>query len=605
MPLNDMLETKKCTISVDFRKASSIECPTCGSGVFESEELKIKLQRVQKELPLRIAFVAFLSPKHPALSNSLAIETLHGDLAGSYGDQVNIELFQAGNEKSIGGLLSNLARFRPSLIGLSVQPGSLGVLDAFFNAVPHHPYLQHLLYLIGNQLSTYFPSQLLQRYQQSKVIIVRGEGELPLRTIVRGILAGDISLNIIPNIVYRDAAGKIVFNPVKKTNLAELIHPPSTNGLGEVAASDGFALIEASRGCSSGGCVYCTRASFRFGKGWEPFPVERVLENFSNILNAGIQRAECVDDEFFGGRNPDNLRRICKLAEGIAAMQQEKGSLLSFGIMTTPNVLYRPGDPGGNTRIEEVLRELHNAGLVKIYWGVEALSFSQLVRYGRKAWMKTKADVETQYKMVIQLLKRLNIESEVGLAMLDPFISLEELRESLDLFERLKLFDHNMWPFRPLVVNEGAPLAEKLWRSRQIREVDINFMCYRYEYQDPHVSALIQFINEVDKRLPELMPLVYHARTVSRKRFPGQPQTDEVQLANTFVRTNAFAYLNLIQKCLACLSDVSPDDLGSSRVIQILENAVAETVERLEKMQEELREAFKNGRLSLSGRQIA
>lgn len=560
-----------------------------------------KLQDIQTELPLKIALIAFLSPKHLTLSNPLAIETLQGDLIGFYGKQVKVELFQVREKQSIKAVLINLASFRPGLIGLSIQPGSLESLDAFFNAISQDSYLHSVLYLLGNQLPTYFPSQFLLRYQKNNVVIVKGEGELPLRSIVKEMLTGDIFFTTIPNIVYRDSSGAIVHSSIKKTNLAELIYPPTPYFLEEVAANEGFALMETSRGCSYGGCVYCTRTSFRFGGKWEPFPVKRILTQVSNIVNSGIQRIEFVDDEFFGGRDSGHLQRAFTLAEGIATIQQEKDAQIAFGIMTTPNILYRPDDPKGNTRIEEVLQLLHNAGLVKIYWGVEALSFSQLVRYGRKVWMRTQADVENQYESVIQLLLRNRIESEIGFAMLDPFISFRELQENLDVFERLHLFHHNMWPFRPLVVNEGALLAEKLRASGQLGKVDINFMCYRCEFQDPLVSAIIRAIREVDLRLPNLMPLVYRVRTISRKRFPGQPKTEQIELAERFVNTNAFAYLNLIKKCCVCLEDIRPQDIENSDVIQHLDNIVNETVDRLSRMIEDIQETLRNEHFTFIG----
>jgi hypothetical protein len=451
---------------------------------------------------------------------------------------------------------------------------------------------------MGNQVPTYFPSQVLKRYQHRELIIVRGEGELPLRTFVNGLLNGNLTLENIPNLAYRGPTGAIILTAVKKPNLSELKHPPRTDSLSDIAAREGYALIESSRGCSYGKCVYCTRRSYRFGKGWEPLDLNRVIKNISAVLEMGVKRAEFVDDEFFGDRSKERLQRICKLAEGIAAVQKDRGRSLSFGIMTTPYVLYKPDDPGGNVRIEETLKKLCSAGLVKVYWGIESLCITQLIRYGRKAWLKSQADVKKQYSEVIRLLERLKIKSEVGLIMWDPAMSLEELQQNLEEFESMKILEHNMYPFRPLVVNEDTMLVEILRRLGHLGEVDFNFMRYQCEYQDSRVAAVVDAITEVDNRLPELMTYVYRTRMVSRKRFPGQPQTEETKLAGMFVRANASAYMRLIRQCITLLKNVPSSKVKSENLNHGLCAAVTQTVEQLSKMLEKIKEAFAKGLLS-------
>ncbi|MBU0547914.1 MAG: HEAT repeat domain-containing protein, partial [Candidatus Omnitrophica bacterium] len=309
-----------------------------------------------------ITLISIGSPAHLTLWNELSCETLKGDLKGFFGDKVEVNIKGLRLPENTASITEEVINAGPDILGISMQLGSLDLVDGFLKSFRNSEFhnIKKPLVVIGNQIPTYFPEELIERY--GEIIIVRGEGELALRGLVEYAI-GKKQLSEIPSLVFTKE-GRIVYTEWITPNLEDLHYPPSSDTIPDIVKRGGNAMVQASRGCPWGSCAFCTRKSFRNGRKWEGFRVERVLEHIKILVDLGITEIEFADDEFTGGRVPERLKRIEKLVDGIEDIRKNKGVNLTFRIFTRPDIIYKEKNEEGNLRIRNLLLRLKDVGLV-------------------------------------------------------------------------------------------------------------------------------------------------------------------------------------------------------------------------------------------------
>jgi radical SAM superfamily enzyme YgiQ (UPF0313 family) len=511
------------------------------------------LARQHSPAPVRITFVSFGSPWHYALWNNLSIDSLAGDLYGEFGPGVSISLKRAVCTETVDRIADELRRSPPDVIGLSVELGTLALVDRFAEVFAPAPGNGRPLLVVGNQVPTYFPEWFLNHPRLPEPLVCLHEGETTMRGLVEH-LQGRRPLSEVPNLVYRDGQSRaIVRTPLKTLDLGTLLHSPTAD-----TARPGITnMIQASRGCIFS-CAYCTRhetfdAGSKLdaggdhppadeGHNWRPFALARVFNNVECFAAKGITEIEFCDDEFFGGRSAVRMQRVHGFAEGMRRIAKKYGVRLTFRIFTTPLIVARARADGKNQQQNELVRaaleDLIDAGLVRVYIGLESASPAQKQRYERKETVDDTA-------AALQVLRSLGLDVDVGFIMFDPHLSVEEMLENVRYFRRHALVKHNTWPFRPLVVNEGTPIKQRLEQEGLLLgKRDPDLLAYEYRFKDPVVGRIARTVQDMAK---ETGAIFYALKTISKAHWKGH-ETDDMHFALSAVEGNAHIYLDLMER---------------------------------------------------------
>ncbi len=517
--------------------------------------------------PTQVVLVGLGSPAHYNMWNNLSLETLQGDIEGQFAGQVKVATKSSNNFDEMKGLVDLILQNPPAILGLSVQPGSLELVKEFVRQINSDSRFdsKKTLLVFGNQLPTYFPQTFLDLYPAG--IVVRGEGEFSLRGLVQ-YARQELRLEEIPNLVFIDHNNASAHTQLETADLEKLEHIPNTESYGDIIKRGGNVLVQSSRGCPWGGCAYCTRTSFRKGgpiveKGsansWRGFPVSRVLATLDAIMAQGITEAEFADDEFFGGRDVQHRQRIYEIADGIEKLSKKHNMQFSFRIFTRPNTIFRKANNDkNNEEMERLLLRLKEVGLVKIFVGVEGGNQTQFVRYRRGMHFEDSM-------FAIDLCRKLGIGLDIGFIMFDPFVTVSEMLENVKFFRENKLMKYNQWPFRPLVVNEGALIVNALEQKGLLGASNPNYMAYNFTYADPAIDTIQKTIDS----LGTMTKTIFYAMKVkSKKYFDEQKQDDESRVAQHYVEANGYVYLDLMERLgQLSLKGASADEIEAARSV--------------------------------------
>jgi radical SAM superfamily enzyme YgiQ (UPF0313 family) len=513
-------------------------------------------------VPTKVCLIGVGSPKHYEGWNNLSLETLAGDLRGEFPEQVNVSMARTNDPNNLDSVFSQVMSGEPDIIGISVQPGSLELVEALvkkFNEIEAVQKRKTMI-VFGNQIPTVVPGLFIKLCPTG--VVVRGEGEIALRGLVR-VARGELSLSEVPSTVFQDENGKIVETPIVKPNLNELPHLPAPDEYATMAQKGMNVQVVASRGCPWGGCAFCTRTDFRRGgiglnKGksasWEGFPVEKVLANLDLVMSHGIREVEFSDDEFLGGREDDRIERIRQIAEGIKQLRQKYSMGLSFRIFTRPDIIFKEGDPDKkNEAIRQLLLQLKAVGLVRVFIGAEAGNEAQLGRYRRG--MKLLEVTEA-----IKILKEIGLGVDLGFIMFDPELTIDEMLENVDFFRKNDFIKGNQWPFRPMVINHGSRMVERLSSRGLLGKENPNFMSYDFTFKDQNIANIAAIVDEISKKTA---PIVY-ALKVKSKIFDPAKQDDNIRQCQKRIEENALLYLDLMEALgRAIQREASEDEMGA------------------------------------------
>lgn len=540
--------------------------------------------------PTSIEFVSFGSPWHYALWNNLSIEALTGDLLGEYGDEVSISVLRLDRLDLVDRAFHRESAAFPSIVGLSIELGTLQLVDRFFDLYSQDPRTQRSVLVIGNQLPTYFPELFLNDSRIPTAIVCLHEGELVMRGLVE-FTRGQTQLQDISNIVFRcDETRAIHRTPLVNLDLRALPHPPSLDTVKPGITN----MIQTSRGCVFS-CTYCTRwRTFNAGAKihaagdattpspstkWRHFSLERVLQNVETFVSRGIGEIEFCDDEFFGGRSVAALSRVHDFASAMMAIRQKYDQQISFRIFTTPLIVSREPRTQKiaeeNCRIRYALQLLRKAGLTRVYIGLESGSWAQKIRYNRKETI-----VDTL--CALNVLQELDLDIDVGFIMFDPNLTVEELLGNIRFFRANGLVRYNTWPFRPLVVNEGTAIKQTLDSQGLLTgEQDPNFMSFGYRFADPAVAEIAEIVHRISR---PSAPVFYALKTISKSLWHGGDEA--VDFAAQTVQANAEIYLHLMESLgEAAVIGCMGEQLGqicnqADREVRELVNQVSRTIAR-------------------------
>ncbi|MBQ7568948.1 radical SAM protein [bacterium] len=182
--------------------------------------------------------------------------------------------------------------------------------------------------------------------------VIWGEGELPLLALYRALEEGR-PLNEVPNLLYRDDSGNVVFNAgVEPLPLAERA-APCLDGLdlSRYFTPEIVISTRTSKGCYWQKCTFCDSD---YGVKHDTCPVERVLDEWKMLAEEyGIRNFELIDEAM----TPTYMAELCRriVREGL--------KVNFFGNGRTDKEFTAP-----------IFRTLREGGLTMVLWGLESAS---------------------------------------------------------------------------------------------------------------------------------------------------------------------------------------------------------------------------------------
>ncbi|MFH1878324.1 MAG: radical SAM protein, partial [Candidatus Omnitrophota bacterium] len=400
------------------------------SQFFSFEEMATALQRFRKNGKVRVLLVS-LPPDSPRSSVIFPIhsESLAGDLRNQFGDLVDVEIIDMQNEISENTLLKKIMGQRTDILGLSVRTMERKyaekILDTLFsNSFPESS--KPGIIVLGGHRPRVAPWDFLRDYPET--VICTSEGEPALRGLVTEFLkGGEIQLSNIPNICYFSKYASIQINAISPHDFNDF-SIPSFDTIKDIREKNGVVFIESGRGCPWNKCTFCNRRfSTGLPLGVRKVPVETLLDELEILYKAGVSILSFTDLDFIAF----DTERVERIARGIL----ERGIKMKFWIQTRVDSIYIDGArEEQNNRKKAALKLFKEAGLEKIFLGIESGSPSQLQRYKKGITIGST-------KEAVTVIRELGLKLEAGYIPLDPFVTIKELKETLAFAEELKIVE--------------------------------------------------------------------------------------------------------------------------------------------------------------------
>jgi len=184
-------------------------------------------------------------------------------------------------------------------------------------------------------------------------ILIHGEGEESFKRLLMALIdPNGSSLNMIPNISFREHSGKIVKTVEEPQH--DIKHLPSVylNGLFDSIIQKGkfiySAILETNRGCPFG-CAYCDYGSMDlYGKKIRSFPIERVKTEIEWFAKNKIEFIFCADANF------GIMKRDLEIADYLISIHEKYGYPKFFRTCYTKNKV---------NAVYEINKKLNGSGM--------------------------------------------------------------------------------------------------------------------------------------------------------------------------------------------------------------------------------------------------
>jgi len=291
------------------------------------------------------------------------------------------------------------------------------------------------------------------KYTEADYVFL-GEADITLDEIVKELPEIPESqwhnrLKSIPGLAY------INTNKICKTEIRECKEPmdnlpmPEYEYLTFTNVKYPICVMETSRSCH-GKCNFCEGYLFRcFNKGneYRAKSPERVIEEMKYVINTYKCRIfSFSDDNFFADGNKGKQRAI-----------EIANKLISNKIKAKFTIECRADD------VEyDIFKLLKQAGLIKVFIGIESGSQSVLDRYHKGI------TVEDNHK-AIRILQELNIKCHPGHILFDPKTTINELWDTVNFFET---YISDFFSFqegydsRLLYYPQGCSIVQDFWPNK-------------------------------------------------------------------------------------------------------------------------------------------
>jgi hypothetical protein len=466
----------------------------------------------------RVLILGLFSERYPAIGESHGLSVIAGALEAHLGQRLRelmvIDMVAHGVE-SCGEILPRIGAFRPNVLGIGLQYGTWSVLQheyAGLRSCLDDP----RLVVFGGPLATYEGDRLLDDVDDTAVV-VEGEGDEAFPRVVDAWLHGR-SFDGIPNCRWHcGERGERMASPRRLVDPTH-VPPPHRGHIGEIAEREAQVFVEASRACSWAACTFCLRGLTDVeGRPREHrrFPLSRLAADLTALATEGVRSFTFADEDFLGGAAGEQDAFV----EGLAEVMDRLDRRFSFDVSTTVRSVFRDSDAPEEGRDRAArLRLLREAGLSKVFLGIESGSASQLRRYAKG---HLPSECVGAARRVLDSGARL----ELGFIMFDPLCQLGEVIENVELLQRHGLEGHVSSLTNELRVQGGSRYVAILRRhERELgrrlfdRDVDPDTLTHRCRYLDQDVTEVVRTVRRWNDHL---RPLVYPVKNLTRYGATG------------------------------------------------------------------------------------
>ncbi len=220
-------------------------------------------------------------------------------------------------------------------------------------------------------------------------------------------------LRQIPGLTYR-TGGTVISNPPDlPPDLAEIPSPYSAAML--AAIKDKIAYFEASRGCPFS-CSYCLSSA---SEGVRFFPMDRVKEELTAVVRAGVRQVKFVDRTF-----NCNKERAKELLRFISGLKQTGNAVLT-------NFHFEAAADLFDDELIHLLAEMPR-GLIQLEIGIQTVNTEALKAVRRKT------DITGAIKNINRITEAGNIHLHLDLIAGLPYEDFQSFKESFDRVYGLK-----------------------------------------------------------------------------------------------------------------------------------------------------------------------
>ena len=367
----------------------------------------------------KFILVALHAQNFPFTGESHGICALSGYIKTHY-PEIDVDIYDL-QISDMTDLLEAIIKNRPVILGISAKLQTFDQMQILYSRLKTTiPIDQMPILVMGNAIPNFNGQLILEEYYKD-IIVARAEGEIVFDDLI-AYIRGIKKLQETRNISFWDG-DKIHVSPKDYLD-GDFIPMPDRSNSWKFYELGGEVYLECSRGCAYGNCTFCSCSEFlgskQKSKKWRARPIPHIIQDFKNLQAMGISNVTLADEDFFG-IGIDNMLRIKHLAEEMIANEIQINIRLNAWVKS----IYSVSDSKENLLIkEETIRLLKKAGLVKVFMGLESGVDSQLKRY-------LKGFVLDEFTNAFKMLKKYDIECEFGFILIDPLVSLHELKSSL------------------------------------------------------------------------------------------------------------------------------------------------------------------------------
>ncbi len=318
--------------------------------------------------------------------------------------------------------------------------------------------------------------------------IIVGEHEVTFTELAEAI-SNDICPDNLPGLAVHDRTGGIKYTrrPLV-TDLDTLPFPVRTEALYQIPEVN----ILGSRGCY-GRCTFCyINPFYGYGSHWRGRSPENIIREIDMIIDErGISKFYFTDPNFFGPGQSGQLR-----ARRLATLLKSRN--ITFGIEGRVNDID-----------DETIGALVGAGLRHILVGLESGRDSSLKRLNK---MTTVA----QNEEALRILRRHNIEPNIGFIMFEPDSKLNDIRVNFEFLKKNKLLNNLSVTANVLyhhqIVLKGTPAFEHLQREKRLTSKPTCTYEGEATFVDLNVSTLSSLMRQVTNCLFDRMDEIWGCR---------------------------------------------------------------------------------------------
>lgn len=392
----------------------------------------------------------------------LGIEVIAGFLKKNNA-KANIEF----HSQSIHGDINNdLSKY--DIVALSLPFNSLSSVDKIYPKIN----FEKQFMMIGNSLSTFGYKDILGKYPN--LICSLGEGEYSMLDLVEYIHKRK-GFQDIRNIAYIKE-GSLRKNWRVLVDANDIVMPERfPEVINFLKSKKGTFRIEGSRGCLYGGCSFCYIPGKYPNKTRRNVSEEQILKQIIELDKIGVKMPYFTDEDFIGG----NFDRAISIAEKIS--EAKRNGIISQDMNFYFNT--RAADVI-NPRWAELSSVFMEAGLNQVFVGIESGSKEQLKRF------KKPTSVENN-KKCLDILEQNGFNIEVGYILFDPYSTVKELKESLDFFDKTRLYNKRVYLIDNLKITPFSKFHDMAYTKQlALSPLNVQTVSYDYEFEDAKVQKI-------------------------------------------------------------------------------------------------------------------